>query len=201
MQSCRRGADWRVAYGRGLAREQRGSLAGRFFLCGLQANAATRQLNLTGGTKEFKPQPRADKSFRAQFFWRNANLCKLTCSQFQNVSRNNMFFFFLKTRNYCSSNIKSAKISPLVVPLPVLKEIIAGCPKPAQFLAAISTSYRLSGCSLARVSLWREPEMLLEVHSARGSPTWNRDKRVRSNGREPTPDSCRFAAASGPFCI
>lgn len=59
----------------------------------------------------------------------------------------------------------------VVVPLPVLKVIIAGCPKPAQFLAAISTSYRLSGCSLASVSLWREPEILLEVHSDRGSPT------------------------------
>ncbi|TNN88842.1 hypothetical protein EYF80_000720 [Liparis tanakae] len=49
--------------------------------------------------------------------------------------------------------------------------IIAGCPNPAQFLAAISTSYRLSGCSLARVSLWRAPEILLEVQSARASPT------------------------------
>lgn len=68
----------------------------------------------------------------------------------------------VKTLHVCSDS---------VVPLPVLKVIIAGCPKPAQFLAAISTSYRLSGCSLARVSLWREPEILLDVHSARGSPT------------------------------
>lgn len=67
-------------------------------------------------------------------------------------------------------------IASWFVPLPVLKVIMAGCPSPAQFLAAISTSYRLSGCSLARVSLCREPEILLEVQSARGSPTWKRQR-------------------------
>lgn len=57
------------------------------------------------------------------------------------------------------------------IPFPVLKVIMAGWLKPAQFLAAISTSYRLSGCSLVSVSLCKEPEMLLDVHSADGSPT------------------------------
>lgn len=76
-----------------------------------------------------------------------------------------------------------------VVHLPVLKVIMAGWPKPAQFLAVISTSYRLSGCNLARVSLWREPEILLDSHSARGSPNWSRDRedelRIRNSQKLP----------------
>ena len=70
----------------------------------------------------------------------------------------------------------------LPLPRPVLKVIMAGWPRPAQFLAAISTSYRLSGCSLASVSLWSEPEIRLEVHSPWVSPSLGRGRRGEERG-------------------
>lgn len=77
-----------------------------------------------------------------------------------------------KKKKHLARRLKeSSRITAVVVPLPVLKVIMAGCPSPAQFLAVISTSYKLSGCSLDRVSLWREPGILVEVQSARSSPT------------------------------
>ena len=71
----------------------------------------------------------------------------------------------------------------LPLPRPVLKVIMAGWPRPAQFLAAISTSYRLSGCSLASVSLWSEPEIRLEVHSPWVSPSLGRGGEERREER------------------